>query len=60
MIAWYEQLIGELLPNLRPDTIDDIGDIAAQPMEIRGFGPVKEVSVAKVKARVATLSAIRG
>ena len=57
LIAWYELLLDELLPHLGPDTRDDIADIAAQPMEIRGFGPVKDAAVARVKAKVETLSA---
>src|SRR5579859_1085741 len=61
LIGWYEQLLDELLPHLGPDTSDNIADIAAQPMEIRGFGPIKEAAVAEVKAKVETLSAaVRG
>jgi indolepyruvate ferredoxin oxidoreductase len=61
LIAWYEELMDQLLPFLGPETRERIADIAAQPMQIRGFGPVKEAAIGKVKAEVVALSAsLRG
>jgi indolepyruvate ferredoxin oxidoreductase len=55
LIGWYEALITGLLPQLRADTIGSLAKIAALPMEIRGYGPVKEIAVREVKATIARL-----
>jgi indolepyruvate ferredoxin oxidoreductase len=55
LIAWYETLLTELLPLLHAGTVGSLTEIASLPMEIRGYGPVKEAAVEKVKAKVASL-----
>lgn len=57
LIDWYEQLLDQLLPRLAPDTGDKLAKVAALPMEIRGFGPVKDAAVHTVKAKVSALTA---
>jgi len=53
LIGWYEALIDELLPQLRADRIEVMTKIAAAPMEIRGYGPVKESAARDARAAVA-------
>ena len=53
LIDWYEQVIDALLPQFGQQTTDVLASIAAAPMDIRGYGPVKEAAVESVKARVA-------
>jgi indolepyruvate ferredoxin oxidoreductase len=55
LIGWYEALITGLLPQLRADTIESLVKIASLPMEIRGYGPVKEIAVREVKTAIARL-----
>jgi indolepyruvate ferredoxin oxidoreductase len=55
LIGWYEGVIEEMLRRLGKQNPAQLLDIAKAPMDIRGYGPVKEVAVAKVKARVDTL-----
>jgi indolepyruvate ferredoxin oxidoreductase len=55
LIAWYETLLTELLRLLHAGSVGSLTEIAALPMEIRGYGPVKEAAVEKVKAKVASL-----
>jgi indolepyruvate ferredoxin oxidoreductase len=57
LIPWYEQLVTELLPLLQAATIDRWVEIAALPMEIRGYGPVKQAAVETVKAKIMRLRA---
>jgi indolepyruvate ferredoxin oxidoreductase len=52
LIAWYDTLIAELLPLLRADTLDTLVKIASLPMEIRGYGPVKEAAMHTVQSRI--------
>jgi indolepyruvate ferredoxin oxidoreductase len=53
LIGWYEDVVETLLASLGKADIDRLAAIAAVPMEIRGYGPVKEKAIAKVKAEVA-------
>jgi indolepyruvate ferredoxin oxidoreductase len=55
LIGWYEALIAELLPQLAAETIETSVKIAAMPMRIRGYGPVKETAARDVKTKVAGL-----
>jgi len=55
LVAWYESLLTELVPLLHAETVGRFAEIAALPMEIRGYGPVKEAAVDKVKAKVENL-----
>jgi indolepyruvate ferredoxin oxidoreductase len=57
LIVWYEGQIDALLGWLDTRRLPDIVAIAAAPMEIRGYGPVKDAAISKVKAEVARLSA---
>jgi indolepyruvate ferredoxin oxidoreductase len=57
LIAWYEGLIGRMLGKLGTARLPDLVAIARAPMEIRGYGPVKDAAIAKVKAEVERLLA---
>jgi indolepyruvate ferredoxin oxidoreductase len=52
LVRWYEDLVADLLPRLRADNIDAFSSIAALPMQIRGYGPVKEAAAEKVKEEI--------
>ncbi len=53
----YERDIDALLPRLRPDTLPTAIALATQPMDVRGFGPVKAASMADaVPRRLALLA----
>jgi indolepyruvate ferredoxin oxidoreductase len=49
LIDWYEKLVTDLMPLISPATIERLTRIAAAPMDIRGYGPVKMEAVAKVQ-----------
>ncbi len=51
MIAEYEADMRRALDRLRPDTLDAAAALAALPMDIRGFGPVKAASLAASRPR---------
>ena len=53
LIDWYEGVVEVLLSSLGKADIEALAAIAAQPMEIRGYGPVKEKAIATVKVQVA-------
>ncbi|MEK9279636.1 MULTISPECIES: indolepyruvate ferredoxin oxidoreductase family protein [unclassified Bradyrhizobium] len=55
LIGWYEGLIETMLARLDATSLSDMVVIARAPMEIRGYGPVKDAAIAKVKAEVASL-----
>jgi indolepyruvate ferredoxin oxidoreductase len=55
LIGWYRALIEELLPEFDAARQERIVAMAALPMDIRGFGPVKDAAVADVKTRLAAL-----
>jgi len=57
LIAQYEADMAEILPRVTPETEALARDLAELPLAIRGFGPVKEASVAKAAARRAELLA---
>ncbi len=57
LIAWYQSLLTEHLPHLHAETVGSLVEIASLPMEIRGYGPVKEAAIEKVQAKVADLRA---
>jgi indolepyruvate ferredoxin oxidoreductase len=54
LIGWYESIVETLLSSLGKAEIDQLAAIAAAPMEIRGYGPVKEKAITEVKAEVAS------
>jgi indolepyruvate ferredoxin oxidoreductase len=53
LINEFEQLLGELLPALREDNLQDATELVALYMNVRGYGPVKEESVDLVRMQVA-------
>jgi indolepyruvate ferredoxin oxidoreductase len=57
LVGWYEELLTELLPLLHAGTVGPLAEIASLPMEIRGYGPVKEAAVEKAQAKVGKLRA---
>ncbi|HEV2303671.1 MAG TPA: DUF6537 domain-containing protein, partial [Stellaceae bacterium] len=57
LIGEYEALLEELLARLAPENHGLAAEIAALALEIRGFGHVKEESIARVKEREAALLA---
>ena len=57
LIGWYEEQIDRIVANLDPGRLPDLLAIARAPMDIRGYGPVKEAAIEKVKAEVERLSA---
>ncbi len=60
LIKQYETDMREVLPKLDANTRDAVVALAALPLDIRGFGPVKEANEAKAaKRREELLSVIR-
>jgi indolepyruvate ferredoxin oxidoreductase len=51
LIAEYERDLAEILSKITSETTDIAREIAALPAQVRGFGPVKEASVAAYRAR---------
>jgi indolepyruvate ferredoxin oxidoreductase len=60
LIRQYERDIAEVLPKLTDDTRDAIVALAELPLQIKGFGPVKQANEARAaKTREALLATIR-
>ena len=57
LIMWFEGVLQVVAARGAPDTDESIARILAAPMDIRGYGPVKEAAIADVKARVDVLRA---
>ena len=57
LIDWYQSLIDELCRDLKPADIGIATEIAALPMDIRGYGPVKDQALVAVRNRLAALTA---
>jgi indolepyruvate ferredoxin oxidoreductase len=55
LIGWYEQQIDAILSRLDARNLADLLTIAKAPMDIRGYGPVKEAAIHQVKAEVERL-----
>ncbi|MGN6465585.1 MAG: indolepyruvate ferredoxin oxidoreductase family protein, partial [Rhizobiaceae bacterium] len=53
LIGWYEGVVETLLASLGKADIETLAAIATQPMEIRGYGPVKESAAVEARAEVA-------
>jgi indolepyruvate ferredoxin oxidoreductase len=53
LIGWYEDVIVAMLTELPRFGVAPLLGVAAAPMDIRGYGPVKDAAVVEVKARVA-------
>jgi indolepyruvate ferredoxin oxidoreductase len=58
LIVDYAAMIGELASVLSPDNHALAVEIACLPEQIRGFGPIKQCNVERVKAREAELLAM--
>ncbi|WP_299864576.1 indolepyruvate ferredoxin oxidoreductase family protein [uncultured Hoeflea sp.] len=52
LIVWFEQLMARCVRAITPETASSWCDVLAAPMQIRGFGPVKEEAVVRVKAEI--------
>jgi indolepyruvate ferredoxin oxidoreductase len=52
LIAWYEGVVETCLKKLTPENAEAIAAICAAPMQIRGYGPVKEEAAARVRAEM--------
>ena len=60
LIKQYERDMVEVFDKVKPETMEAAVALAALPLEIRGYGPVKEASEAKAaKRREELLSVIR-
>ncbi len=55
LIGEYETMLAEILTDLSPTSHAVAVEIAALPLEIRGFGHVKEANLARAKAKEAVL-----
>jgi indolepyruvate ferredoxin oxidoreductase len=55
LITWYERQIDTILDKIAPERRSDLLAIAKAPMDIRGYGAMKEAAIPKVKAEVARL-----
>jgi indolepyruvate ferredoxin oxidoreductase len=60
LIAWYEGLVEIIIAHIATAPIDRLLSIAAAPLNIRGFGPVKLSSVETVQTHVAQMVAHLG
>jgi indolepyruvate ferredoxin oxidoreductase len=55
LITWYEDLIERMLGQFDAARLPDLVAIAKAPMDIRGYGLVKDAAIAKVKPEVERL-----
>ncbi len=55
LIGWYEALIEEIIPALRPRNHALAVELAALPDAIRGYGPVKAAAASEARSRAAGL-----
>ena len=52
LISWYQSLLQQCVQSVNPDNVTAWSTILDSPDGIRGYGDVKQASVAEVKARV--------
>jgi len=57
LIDWYEGIVALLLERMTSQEPSAVLEIARAPMDIRGYGPVKEAAARQVKARVSEMLA---
>ncbi|HEY2538065.1 MAG TPA: DUF6537 domain-containing protein, partial [Stellaceae bacterium] len=57
LIAEYEAVIDEIISRLTPANHPTAVELAALPLEIRGFGHIKEANLARAKVKEASLLA---
>ena len=55
LIADFEAMVGEMLTKLTRENLGLAVEIAGLPMDMRGYGPIKDRNVAAAKAREAEL-----
>ena len=55
LIVWFQELLNQCGANTNPANRDTWLEILQSPMDIRGYGPVKEEAVSKVRLRVENL-----
>jgi indolepyruvate ferredoxin oxidoreductase len=55
LVTWYERQIDTLIDRLNARNLPDLVAIARAPLEIRGYGPVKDAAIPKAKAEVERL-----
>jgi indolepyruvate ferredoxin oxidoreductase len=55
LIGWYEGLIERMLVRLDAAHLPDLIAIAKAPMDIRGYGPVKDAAITKVRSETERL-----
>ena len=58
LIAEYEADMSRVLPLMTPDTRDAIIALARLPLDIRGFGPVKDANAREAAKRREELLAV--
>ncbi len=51
LLVRYEADLREILPLLRPDTLECAAELARLPLEIRGFGPIKSAAIQQAAPR---------
>ena len=54
-LGWFEGLLTQLAPLVTVQNATDIRAILAEPLEIRGYGPVKDEAMKTSKAKVAAI-----
>ncbi|HXO91283.1 MAG TPA: DUF6537 domain-containing protein, partial [Stellaceae bacterium] len=57
LIGEYQDVIEEILAHLTPANHATAVELAALPLEIRGFGHIKQASILRVKAKEEALLA---
>ena len=57
LIGWYQTLIEDLCRDFNPAELGILTEIAALPMDIRGYGPVKDQALASVRQKLESLTA---
>ncbi len=55
LIIWFEDLLGECERSVRADNLETWLEILREPMQMRGYGPVKEEAVKRSKDRISKL-----
>ena len=55
LIGWYEAQVEKILGSLESQRFADLLTIAKAPMDIRGYGPVKEAAIHQVQSHVERL-----
>ena len=56
LIGWCEGLVEDLIAKTGTTPPETLLTLARAPMDIRGYGPVKESAAAEVKAKVTALT----